>query len=64
MSKVLIIDTSILYVYLKVPFMEECGPDHDKWNYSRVAEKIDNEIRQKSLGLLLLHKKICGERKI
>lgn len=54
MSKVLIIDTSILCVYLKVPFMEECGPDHDKWNYSRVAEKIDDEISQKSLLVLPL----------
>ena len=54
MSKVLIIDTSILCVYLKVPFMEECGPDDDKWDYDRVAEKINNEIRQNSLLVLPL----------
>ena len=40
MQKVLIIDTSILCVYLKVPFMEECDPNHDKWDYKRVAEKL------------------------
>ena len=45
MQKVLIIDTSILCVYLKIPFMEECGPNHDKWNYNRVSEKINAEIQ-------------------
>ncbi len=54
MSKVLIIDTSILCVYLKVPFMEECGPDDDKWDYDRVAEKIDSEIQKNSLLVLPL----------
>jgi hypothetical protein len=54
MAKVLIIDTSILCVYLKVPFMEECGPAHDKWDYKRVEEKINSEIRQNSLLVLPL----------
>ena len=54
MQKVLIIDTSILCVYLKVPFMEECDPNHDKWDYKRVAEKINAEINQKSLLVLPL----------
>jgi len=54
MSKVLIIDTSVLCVYLKVPYMEECGPDDDKWDYDRVVEKIDREIQQKSLLVLPL----------
>ncbi|MCI8504561.1 MAG: hypothetical protein HFI67_00025 [Lachnospiraceae bacterium] len=53
-KKVLIIDTSILCVYLKVPFMETCGTDRDKWDYDRVAQKIDDEIRQKSLLVLPL----------
>lgn len=54
MQKVLIIDTSILCVYLKVPFMEECGPNNDKWDYNRVCEKINYEIAQKSLLVLPL----------
>lgn len=54
MRKVLIVDTSILCVYLKVPFMEKCGPEHDEWDYHRVAKKIDNEISQKSLLVLPL----------
>lgn len=54
MGKVLIIDTSILCVYLKVPFMEECGPENDKWDYDRVTEKINDEISHKSLLVLPL----------
>lgn len=54
MQKVLIIDTSILCVYLRVPFMEECGSKHEKWDYERVAEKIDTEISKKSLLVLPL----------
>lgn len=38
---VLILDTSILCVWLKVPGMECCGADEDRWDYSRV----DSEIR-------------------
>lgn len=48
MQKVLIIDTSILCVYLKVPNMEDCGPDNDKWDYNRVVRKINDEIINKS----------------
>ena len=54
MQKVLIIDTSILCVYLKVPLMEKCGPSHDKWDYNRVSGKINEEIRKKSLLVLPL----------
>ncbi|TYQ16957.1 UNVERIFIED_CONTAM: hypothetical protein Cloal_3547 [Acetivibrio alkalicellulosi] len=52
MRKVLIIDTSILCVYLKVPSMDDCGLNGDKWNYSRVNEKITKEINEKSLLVL------------
>lgn len=43
MKKVLILDTSILCVWLDVPCMGECGPDHDKWNKARIEEKIHME---------------------
>lgn len=43
MKNVLIIDTSILCVWLKIPGMDTCGPDHDKWNFTRVDEKIQSE---------------------
>ena len=41
--KVLIIDTSILCVYLQVPHMDTCGPDQDKWDTERVKSKISDE---------------------
>ncbi|AUB82475.1 hypothetical protein [Candidatus Thiodictyon syntrophicum] len=45
MRKVLIIDTSILCVWLDVPGKETCGPDHDRWDRPRVDEKIHAEAR-------------------
>lgn len=43
MKKVLIIDTSIMCVWLQVPGMESCGPDKNRWTYDRVSEKIKKE---------------------
>ena len=43
MGKVLVIDTSILCVWLGVPDKETCGPEHDKWTQKRVADKIRSE---------------------
>ncbi|MCB5247310.1 MAG: hypothetical protein LHW57_04740 [Candidatus Cloacimonetes bacterium] len=43
MKKVLIIDTSILCVWLEVPGMDDCGPEDDKWNKQRLDEKIQVE---------------------
>lgn len=43
MRKILIIDTSILCVWLKVTNMEVCGPDDDKWDFLRVDSKIRKE---------------------
>lgn len=53
-QKILILDTSILCVYLKIPYMDDCGPDNNKWDYKRVSEKIKNEISKKSLLVLPL----------
>lgn len=44
MRKVLIIDTSVLCVWLEVPGLEVCGPDNDKWDKKRVDQKIGAEI--------------------
>lgn len=52
MNKVLIIDTSILCVYLKVPNMDDCGSSDDKWDYARVSKKIKQEIDLKSTLVL------------
>jgi len=40
MQKVLILDTSILCVWLKIPGKSTCGSDTDKWNYQRVSETL------------------------
>ncbi len=54
MRKVLILDTSILCVWLNVPGMTDCGPDHDKWDSHRVAEKIHAEEQAKTTFVLPL----------
>jgi hypothetical protein len=41
MRKVLILDTSILCVWLEVK--SDCGPDGDKWDRQRVTKKILDE---------------------
>ena len=53
-DKILIIDTSILCVYLKVPKMEECGKDGDKWDYDRVSKKIAEEGQRNTRFVLPL----------
>ena len=54
MKKVLVIDTSILCVWLDIPGMEDCGPDADKWNRARVAAKIEAEERENTTFVLPL----------
>ncbi|MBQ8708587.1 MAG: hypothetical protein IJ523_10915 [Succinivibrionaceae bacterium] len=44
MKKILIIDTSILCVYLKIPGKEECGAVGNKWDYEKISKKIEDEI--------------------
>lgn len=54
MRRVLIIDTSILCVWLDVPGRETCGPSHDRWNRQRVSEKLEQERDQKTIFVLPL----------
>lgn len=54
MKKVLIIDTSILCVWLEVPGMFDCGPDDDKWNKQRLDEKIQKEEEARTTFVLPL----------
>jgi hypothetical protein len=54
MSKVLIIDTSILCVYLGVPGKETCGYDNDKWDQKRVIERFQVEEKQGTKFILPL----------
>lgn len=43
-KSVLIIDTSILCVWLKVAGMERCGPDVDSWDFFRIDDEIRTHI--------------------
>ncbi|GAX37818.1 hypothetical protein [Nodularia sp. NIES-3585] len=54
MQKVLIIDTSILCVYLAVPGKETCGTDNDKWDKSRVEERFQLEKEEGTQFILPL----------
>lgn len=54
MKKVLIIDTSILCVWLDVPGMELVGHDNDRWDKTRVEKKILEEELNKSTFVLPL----------
>ena len=54
MRKVLILDTSILCVWLQVPGKETCGPNDNRWTYDKVKEKIDFEIKNGTTLILPL----------
>ncbi|MGD1805154.1 hypothetical protein ACP6PL_06895 [Dapis sp. BLCC M126] len=54
MKKVLIIDTSILCVYLEVPGKETCGSESNKWNKIKVDEILKKEEEAKTTFVLPL----------
>lgn len=53
-SKVLLLDTSVLCVWLQIPGKETCGPQHDKWTFARVEEKIQEEMDRSTTFVLPL----------
>lgn len=50
----LILDTSILCVWLQVRWMEDCGEENNKWHYEDVNDKIEQEIREGTTFVLPL----------
>lgn len=54
MKKVLVIDTSVLCVWLKVPGKETCGPSRSLITYEMVSEKIETEKKQGTTFILPL----------
>jgi len=44
-NKAIILDTSILCVWLRVPGKETCGPDDNRWTYDTVKQTIESEIQ-------------------
>ena len=54
MKKVLVIDTSVLCVWLKVPGKETCGPSNALVTYEMVSEKIEEEKKKRTTFILPL----------
>jgi hypothetical protein len=54
MRKVLVIDTSVLCVWLKVPGKETCGPSNALVTYEMVSEKIEEEKKKGTTFILPL----------
>lgn len=54
MRKVLILDTSVLCVLLKVSGKETCGPSKDLITYDKVSEKIEKEKSEGTTFILPL----------
>lgn len=54
MLKVLIIDTSILSVWLKIDWMDHAGPGNDLWNFDRIDAKIKDEVNENTTLVLPL----------
>lgn len=54
MRRVLIIDTSVLCVWLEVPGKDSCGLDDDLWNKQRVDAKIAEAQQEGTLFVLPL----------
>ena len=52
--KVLIFDTSILCVWLRLPGMTTCGPGGDKWDCARVDAKLHAEEKAQTTFVLPL----------
>ncbi len=46
MKKALIIDTSILCVYLEVPGKDTCGSDNEQWDKKRVDDLLKKEEKE------------------
>ncbi len=45
-KSVLILDTSILCVWLKIPGFDSCGSDANRWDFARIQEEITAAIEQ------------------
>lgn len=50
--KVLILDTSVLCCWLKIPGKDTAGPQDDQWTYERIDALIQTEQQQRSTFVL------------
>ena len=53
-KSVVVIDTFILCVWLKVPSKATCGSDDDQWDFERVSKAIDHHVKEKNSLILPL----------
>lgn len=53
-KKILVIDTSILCAWFRIPGKETCGPRREIWDHSRVQAKLDAERQSGSTFVLPL----------
>ncbi|MFC2974544.1 hypothetical protein ACFOJE_20310 [Azotobacter bryophylli] len=53
-KRILIMDTSVLCCWLKVPGKEEAGPESDRWNHARICKLLEHELKQHSTLVLPL----------
>jgi hypothetical protein len=53
-KSVVVIDTSILCVWLKIAGLETCGPDDDRWDFARVHHEIERHVTEKKSLILPL----------
>jgi len=54
MRKVLIIDTSVLCVYLGIPKMESCGKNSNYWDRDKIRRKLEEEEDNQTVFILPL----------
>lgn len=54
MPKVIVIDTSIMCVWLQIPGFENCGRQDDLWDHERVNARIEAEIEANTTLVLPL----------
>ena len=54
MKRVIILDTSVLCVWLNVPNMANCGPHDAQWDRAKVEARINEGIKEKALFVLPL----------
>lgn len=46
-KSVLIIDTSILCVWLRIPGFDSCGPDHQRWDFAKIEDEIASAVEMR-----------------
>lgn len=51
-KRVLILDTSVLCCWLRVPGKEETGPVHDRWDHHRIDALLERERAENSTFVL------------